>query len=185
MPPAVSISKSHFHCELNQSWSGGANDLTKGRTVNIAVHGTRAVKLRMVEYVKCVQPELEGFRFGQPQAFLHCHVVVVDPRTREESPAGGSRRAERRQTEERGVEVWLSIAGVMIDIERTGCVINCIDGQIVDAVRLGSQQRSVGVIVEGHRETGAVTGNSRDRPTLRPAVVSAKETAQKGVGSYS
>ena len=87
MQEVLSPSKRELQSELNEPRSGGANDITKGRAINVAVHGIRTVKLRMVESIECFQPELDGFGFGQAYALLQGDVIVVDPGTREESPA--------------------------------------------------------------------------------------------------
>ena len=118
----------------------------------------RTVKLRVVEGVKSLQAQFEGFRFGELEVLLQRQIVIVDPRPGEESAAAVPDRAERRQTEERRIEVRVSIARVVIQIERTVRIFKFIDGQIVDAVSLRSQQGSVLVIVERHREAGAVSG---------------------------
>ena len=53
------LSEIYFPHDLNQSWSGRADDLAKIRVANIAIHRLRAVKLRMIECVKCLHAKYQ------------------------------------------------------------------------------------------------------------------------------
>ena len=63
----------------------------------------------------------------------------------------------------------------MIQIERARETVECIDGQIVDAVAEGSDQGRVERIHECDGKSGAEPCDAGNRPALRPAIVSVKE----------
>jgi len=75
-----------FRGDLDQTWSGCAYDLSEmGIIIHFTVHRRGAIKLCMIEYVKCLNPELKRFRLGYSQQFGQRHVKVVDPRAIEKS----------------------------------------------------------------------------------------------------
>jgi len=51
--------KAELHCQLYQSWSGGAGDLAEIRAADIPVYRRRAVELRMIPHVERLYAELQ------------------------------------------------------------------------------------------------------------------------------
>ena len=50
-------SKDHLKCDLNEPWRGGTDNAAEGCAVDVAVHRTRSVKLRVVENVESLQAQ--------------------------------------------------------------------------------------------------------------------------------
>jgi hypothetical protein len=75
-----------FRGDLDQTWSGCAYDLSEmGIIIHFTVHRRGAIKLCMIEYVKCLNPELKRFRLGYSQPFGQRHVKVINSGTMEKS----------------------------------------------------------------------------------------------------
>src|ERR1700735_4581179 len=98
------MSEKYLCRDLEQSRRGRAHDMAKGCAADVAIHGSRAVKLSVIEHVKSLQAHIEGFRFPELESFLQRQVIIFDTRPGEESAAAVTWRAERRQTEQRGIE---------------------------------------------------------------------------------
>src|ERR1700728_199468 len=64
---------------------------------------------------------------------------------------------------------------VVIQIERTPGVVGFIYAEVVDAVRLGSDQGIVAIVDEGDGKSRAEMGNAREFPALRPSVRGVEE----------
>src|SRR5271163_3492828 len=124
----------------------------------------------MVENVECLETELQRLGFSERNALQQRHVVIVDPRTVEETALGVARLSEGLETEQAGVEIGLAVARIVVQREVPGNVLRFVDAIVVDAVGLRSQQGVVAVVEQGHGKTAAEMRDTRNRPTLCPAV---------------
>src|SRR5580658_2851383 len=176
LPPGL---KNQLDGRLQQPGRAGADDLAKGGTIHIAVHRGWPEKLRVIENVEALHPELQRLGLGQGNRFHQRHVVVVEPRSIKETASGVSRCTQGLQTEERSVEIRLSIAWIGIQIERSGCELRLVYAIVVDAVRLRAQQGIVAVVEQGDRKTAAEMSDAGNGPTLRPTVGNGKQAIER------
>ena len=56
-----------FGGQLNQPRCGRAYDLAEVGIVDLSIDRRRAVKLRVIENIKRLNPEIQRFRFREPQ----------------------------------------------------------------------------------------------------------------------
>src|ERR1700689_3253536 len=110
--------KDELHRRLHQPRSGRAHDLSKRRTVDVAVYCGRPLKLGVVEDVESFEPKLQRPGLLQRHALEQSHIVIVDARAVEESALGVAGLSQRLQTEKAGIEIGLSVARIVIQIER-------------------------------------------------------------------
>src|SRR5580658_3116371 len=153
--------------QLHQTRRRGADDLAKGRTGDISVDGLRSEELGVIEDIECLDSELQGFGFGQTQILQQRHVVVVHSGSIKESPRGSAKRSEGIFAEERGVEIGLPIAGIVVEIERASGIVRFVDTKVVDAVWLGTKQRVVAEVDERHGKSAAEMGDAGEFPSFR------------------
>src|SRR5580704_2281881 len=113
-----SVLKRESCCQLNQTRSRRAEDLSEIRVVHFAVDRRRPVELGMVKHVERFEAKVEGFRFGQSQGFGKCHVEILDSRAVEKSPGHIPQLPKGLGAEGRGVERGAAISRIGVDIQR-------------------------------------------------------------------
>ncbi len=140
--------------------------------VAVAIHGTCALELSMVEGVEGFEAEFHRGRFRESSHLVQSHIVVVDSRPIEETPRGSPKRAQRVRTEQRGVEGQRIFARIVIDIQwtQTWIVVRQIDADAVDPVVLDLDERIVSEALKGYRQSGRKAGHPGNRPALGQTV---------------
>jgi hypothetical protein len=72
----------------------------------------------------------------------------------------------------------LPLRGLEFRSQRARRVLRFIDAIVVDAVRLGPQQRIIAVVEQSHRKTAAVVRDAGDRPAAGPPIRNAEEMCE-------
>src|ERR1700722_10823405 len=83
-------SESQLCYDLNQAWRRSADDIAESGVIDVAINRLRAVKLRMIECVECLDAELKNFGLGQLDAFLERQIEIIDSRSREKTASAVS-----------------------------------------------------------------------------------------------
>ena len=170
-PPQPSRLKSELQCSLQDARRRGADDISEGRTPDIAVNRTWSAELRVVENIECFDPEEQGLRFCERQVLLDGHVKVVRTRAEEKSPFCVAWRTQRVHAEGRSVKVVVVIlARVLVQAKRAATVIGFVDAGVIDPVGIGPNQRIVSVVDHGDGETTGKMTDARKRPSLGHAI---------------
>src|SRR5215471_21718789 len=70
-----------FRRELHKSRGGGLDHLPESRVADVAVYRIRSIELGVIEYVECLQSELDRFGLVQLQYLRKSHIEVFDTRS--------------------------------------------------------------------------------------------------------
>ena len=163
--------KGELQCSLQDARRRGTDDISEGRTPDIAVNRTWSAELRVVENIECFDPEEQRLRFCERQVLLDGHVKVVRTRAVEKSPSCVAWRTQRVHGEDRSVKVVVVIlARVLVQAKWAAAVIGFVDAGIIDPVGIGPNQRIVSVVDHGDRETTGKMTDARKRPSLGHAI---------------
>src|SRR5712664_3394226 len=108
----------------------------------------------MVEGVEGFEAEFHRARFRESSHLVQSHIVVVEPRSIEETPRGSSKCAQRVRTEQAGVEGQRIFARVVVDIQRTQTwiVVRQVNADTVDAVVLDLDYDVIPEALKGDRQ---------------------------------
>ena len=105
--------------KLDQPRSSRAYNAPKVGIVDQPIDCRRPVKLRMVEHIESLDPEIERLRLRELQGLLDLHIEVADARTMEKPTGRITQLAKRFHRKEAGIKGSLAIPGIRIDIERS------------------------------------------------------------------
>src|ERR1700722_7836547 len=149
------ILKNELGTQLNQPRCFRAFHLSKSRSQisDISVNRQRPKELSMVECVKTFHSKLQRLRFRHTHIFHERNIEVIQSGPIEETP---SRRAWSPQgilAKLRSIKIRTSIARVVSDVESAASIVRFINTKIVNAVGLGSNQRIVAKVNQGHRQS--------------------------------
>src|SRR5476649_1701212 len=104
----------------------------------------------MIEEVESFKPNIQYQCVTKPNALLQSHIVVVDPRTMEESTFGISQLTLRLFGEETGVECGEAVTSVGVDLDISRCELRSIQQVIVYTVAQRTKQRIIGIVEQSH-----------------------------------
>src|SRR5579864_1202673 len=133
LPLLTSTSEHEFCGDLRDAGRRRMGHISKGSAVDVPIHEVVAKELRMVKRVECLESEFERLRLRQPGELAQRDIVVSHPRPIKEPPRGRARSAQCVGTEKRGVEISITVAWIMIELEIAGDHIGKIDTDPVDS----------------------------------------------------
>lgn len=141
-------SKVNLNGSLHETGRGRAHHMSEIGIGVDTIHGLRTIKLRMVENIEGLHPNIQGHRFSKADGFAKLHVKVLDAGPLETSPAGATQNSQRLYREIARIEHRFPVARVLIQVQRTAQILGRVQQVIVHAVAQGSQKRVVGVVNE-------------------------------------
>ncbi len=97
--------------------------------------------------------------------FLRSAISKFAIRAMEVAASSVARRAQSVVAEKRGIEIRPGL-GIRIQLQAARENIGFIDAIVIDAVRLGADQRVVAVVDQRYREAGAETRDAGKFPSL-------------------
>ena len=89
---ASAVLERQFESHLSDVWWRCFQHVSERRTINVSIHRTVRIELRMVERVKGFETEFERLAFREFGCLVHSEVEIVDARTVKEAPLGVSLR---------------------------------------------------------------------------------------------
>ena len=141
-------------------------DLAKCGIVDVSIDGAASIKLRVIEGIERFEAEFERLAFAQLGDLVKGHVPIINAGSVERPACRVSLRAERIRTEQRGVEVGLSVSRVVIDFQVSGSNVGTIDAHGVDAVVLCVYEKIVAIASESYGQTRRKATDPRNCPPL-------------------
>src|ERR1700691_6656287 len=124
----------------------------------------------MIKRVERFEAKFERLAFRQFSEFVKRHVKVIYSRSVERPTGRISLSPERIRTEQRSVEVWLSVSRVVVDFEIPRSDVGQIDAHRVDAVVLRVDEEVVAIAGEGHGQPCREPSDSRYCPAFGQAI---------------
>src|SRR5260370_39047568 len=135
----------------------------------------------MIHYIEGFAAQVKRFGFGELHGLRQLHIKVFDSWPMEEASRSVSKLAQNLRVQNAGIKYRLAIAGIGVDIERTRKEFGRIQQIVIDAVTQGSEQRTVGIVIERHRKSTGEARDAGETPAFRQPVLAQESVKRQRV----